>query len=142
MKIFSNQLFPTFKSCVNSCSFCMLYPLLIFAWWYLYPHYCAFYAALGIACHCDILLSIWVFFHDHSRITGLQGKREGISLAPHYHFHPPHRHLDISRAITAESSPLHIGSSRTRTRNLWFPSAIRWPLSYAPKTHLECFPIR
>ena len=67
--------------------------------------------------------SIWVFFHDHSRITGLQGEGEGISLTPHYHFHPLHRHLDISRAITAESSPLHIASSRTRTWNLWFPSA-------------------
>ena len=66
-----------------------------------------------------------VFFHEHSRITGLQGKGEGISLTPHYHFHPIHRHLDISRAITAESSPLHLGSSRTRTVNLWFPSASR-----------------
>ena len=27
----------------------------------------------------------------------------GISLTPHYHFHPLHRHLDINRAITAES---------------------------------------
>ena len=36
---------------------------------------------------------------------------------------PVHRHLDISRVITAESSPLHIASSRTRTGNLWFPSA-------------------
>ena len=57
--------------------------------------------------------SIWVFFYEHSRITGLQGKGEGISLTPHYHFHPFHRHLHISRAITAESSPLHIASSRT-----------------------------
>ena len=62
--------------------------------------------------------SIWVFFRNHSRSTGLQGKREGISLTPHYHFNPLHRHLDISRAITAKSSPLHIGSSRTRTGNL------------------------
>ena len=62
--------------------------------------------------------SIWVFFRNRSRITGLQGKGEGISLKPHYYFHPLHRHLDINRAITAESSPLHIGSSRTRTRNL------------------------
>ena len=46
------------------------------------------------------------------------GEGEGISLTPHYHFHPLHRHLDISRAITAESSPLHIASNRTRTRNL------------------------
>ena len=75
---------------------------------------------------------IWVFYHNHSWITGLQGKRESISLAPHYHFHPLYRHLDISRAITAESSPLHIASSRTRTGNLWFPSASRQPLSYAP----------
>ena len=29
---------------------------------------------------------IWVFFHEHSRITGLQGKGESITLAPHYHF--------------------------------------------------------
>ena len=69
------------------------------------------------------IFSIWLFFHEHSRITGLQGKGKGISLTPYYHFHPLHRHLDISRAITAESSPLHIGSSRTRTGNLWFPSA-------------------
>ena len=48
----------------------------------------------------------------------------GYFLIPHYHFHPLHRHLYIDRAITAESSPLHIGSSRTRTGNLWFPSAI------------------
>ena len=59
-----------------------------------------------------IFFSIWVFYHDHSRITGLQGKGEGTSLTPHYHFHPLHKHLDISRAITAESSPLHIASSR------------------------------
>ena len=69
--------------------------------------------------------SMWVFFHKHSRITGLQGKGEGVSLTPHYHFHPLHTHLDISREITAESSPLHIASSRTRTGNLWFPSASR-----------------
>ena len=62
--------------------------------------------------------SICVFFHNHSRIAGLQGKGEGISLTPHYRFHPLHRHLDISRTITAESSLLHIGSSRTRTENL------------------------
>ena len=40
--------------------------------------------------------SIWVFSHEHSRITGLQGKGEGISLTPHHHFHPLLRHLDIS----------------------------------------------
>ena len=44
------------------------------------------------------------------------GKGEGISLTPLYHFHPLHRHLDISWATTAESSPLHIASSRTMCR--------------------------
>ena len=67
--------------------------------------------------------SMWVFFHEHSWITGLQGKGWGISLTPHYHFHPLRRHLGISRATTAESSPLHIASSRIRTGSLWFPSA-------------------
>ena len=66
-----------------------------------------------------------VFFHEHSRITGLQAKGESISLTPHYHFHRLHRHFDISRAITAESSSLHIASSRSRTEN-WFPSASLW----------------
>ena len=65
-------------------------------------------------------------------MTGLQGKGEGIPLTPHYHFYILHRHLDISQAITAESSPQLIASSRTRTGNLWFPSASRQLLSYAP----------
>ena len=66
---------------------------------------------------------IWVFFHNHSRITELQGKGEGISLTPHYHFHLLHRRLDISQVIIAGSSPLNIGSNRTQAGNLWFPSA-------------------
>ena len=73
----------------------------------------------------NFFFSIWVFFHEHSRFTGQQGKGEGIYLTPLYHFHPRHRHLDISRVITVESSPLHIAGSRTRTGNLWFPSASR-----------------
>ena len=60
-----------------------------------------------------LFFSIWVLFHEHSRITGLKGKGEGIPLTPHYHFHLLHRHLGISQAITAESSPLHIASNRT-----------------------------
>ena len=42
---------------------------------------------------------------EHSQIKGLQGKGEDISLTSHYHFHPLHRHLDISPAITAGSLP-------------------------------------
>ena len=41
----------------------------------------------------------WVFFHEHSQTTGLQGKREGISLTPHYHFSLLQRHLDISHLL-------------------------------------------
>ena len=81
------------------------YALLLELWWFLSG------------------FSIWVFFHEHSRFAGQQGKGEGIFLTPLYHFHPLHRHLDISRAITAESSPLHIAGSRTQTGNLWLPSA-------------------
>ena len=62
--------------------------------------------------------SMWIFFHEHSRFTGKQGKGEAISLSALYHFDPLHKHLDISKAITAECSPLNIASSRTRTGNL------------------------
>ena len=62
-----------------------------------------------------------VFFRNHSLITELQKKGEGISLTPHYHFHLLQSHLDISWVITGESSPLHMASSWTWTRNLWFP---------------------
>ena len=71
------------------------------------------------------IFSIWVFFHKLSRFTGHQGKVEVISLTPVYHVHLLHRHLDISRVITAGSSSLQVASSRTRTANLWFPSASR-----------------
>ena len=65
-----------------------------------------------------VFFSIWVSFHKHWRITGLQGKGKDIYLTPHYHFHPLHRYLDISSANTAEGTPLHIASSRTQTGNL------------------------
>ena len=70
--------------------------------------------------HCIYIyfFSMWVFIHEHSQTTGLQGEEEGISLTPHCHFHPLHRYLDISRVIIAESSPLHIANSLTRTGNL------------------------
>ena len=55
----------------------------------------------------QVFFSIWVFFHEHSRITGLQDKGKGISLTPHNHFQPLHRHVDISRMVAAESSPMN-----------------------------------
>ena len=68
--------------------------------------------------------SISVFFQKHSLFTGQQGMDEGIFLTPLYHFHPLHRHWDVSRGITAESLPLQIVSSQTRTGNRWFRAQI------------------
>ena len=51
------------------------------------------------------------------------GENGGYFFKSFYHFHPLHRHLNISWAITAKSLPLHIASGQTRTRNLWFLSA-------------------
>ena len=86
-------------------------------------------------CHEKFLLEEnWV----HTFVTSIcqtsknvLGSTEKISLTPHYHFHRLHRHLDINRAITAESSPLHISSSQTGTWKLWLPNASRYPLSSA-----------
>ena len=58
------------------------------------------------------------FFHEHSRFKGRQRKGEDISVTLLHYFHLLHRHLDISRAIIAEDSTLHVASSRTRTRKL------------------------
>ena len=71
----------------------------------------------------EFFFSILVFFHEHSQFTGQQGKGEGIYFTPLNHFHSLHRHVDMIQAITAESSSLHIASSRARSGNLWFPSA-------------------
>ena len=43
---------------------------------------------------------IRVFFHEPWRFTGHRGKGEAISLTFLYHFHPLHRHLDITQVIT------------------------------------------
>ena len=51
-------------------------------------------------------VSLWVFFHEHSRFT----EQNGISVTPLYHFHSLHRHLHISRVITAEWSSFHIAA--------------------------------
>ena len=65
-------------------------------------------------------LFIYLFFIGQ----GQQEKGEAISLTPLYHFHPLHRHLDISHAITAESSPPDIASSRTRTGTFGFRAQV------------------
>ena len=48
------------------------------------------------------------FFLEHSRITDSRRDYRLYSLTSHCKFHPLHRHFNISQAVTAESSPLHI----------------------------------
>ena len=60
------------------------------------------YIYIYIYINIYIFFSIWVFFHRHSRITGLQEKGEGILLTPHYHLHPLHRHFDERESRSIE----------------------------------------
>ena len=52
-----------------------------------------------VRCMIGHIFFFYLGLLNHSRITGMQRKREGISLTPHYHFQPLHRQLDISRTI-------------------------------------------
>ena len=88
---------------VQGCLTCVLYWL---EWCFLFIYF---------------FFSIWVFFHEYSWITGLQRKgRGGVSLTPHYHLHLLHRNLDISWAITAESSPLYIPTQKSGIKQIQF----------------------
>ena len=57
------------------------------------------------------------------RTAGGGGRGGTFSVTPFYYFHRLHRCLDISWAITAESSPLHTASNRTETGNHYLTSA-------------------
>ena len=47
------------------------------------------YVAALLTLHSSVcVFFLWVFFHEHSRFTGLQGKGKAISLTPLYCFHP------------------------------------------------------
>ena len=66
---------------------------------------------------CCFFLSGFSFTNIHDSQDS-RGKGRLYLFILLYHFYPLHRHLDISRAITAESSHLHIASRRTRIENL------------------------
>ena len=70
--------------------------------------------------HIAHYFSIWLFFHKHLRFPEQEGKWETIYLTPLYHFQSFQRQLHISCAITVDSSPLYIASSRTQTGSLCF----------------------
>ena len=59
--------------------------------------------AISSSQHFPLLLSVYLGFF----FTNTQDSQD-ISLIILFHFHPLHRHLDLSRAIIAESSTLHI----------------------------------
>ena len=55
-----------------------------------------------------------------------------------YKLHLLHRNVDISWAIAADSSPMHIASDRIRAGKAWFWCASHKPLSYVPFPSIEC----
>ena len=59
--------------------------------------------------------SQWVFYQEHSRLIGQQGKEEAISFNSSLLLPPASQTLRHHPAIAAESSPLYIASSRTHT---------------------------
>ena len=70
-----------------------------------------------------LFFSIWVFFSFDIDFTHHSMGRQKPILTNLYHFHLRRKHLDISKTITAESSPLSVVSDdRTQTRNLWLPN--------------------
>ena len=88
----------------------------------------------------ELVFSLFGFsFYKHSRITGQQQKRGGISLTPLYHFHLLHRLLDISLVIIADKSSLHIASvlltgfePATVGFRAQFANHLQYAISYAP----------
>ena len=78
-----------------------------------------------IWCHDFFFFFYLGFLSRTFTIHGTAGEGGGYLFNSSLPLPSLHRRLDISRAITAESSPLRIAGSRTRTGNLWFPSATR-----------------
>ena len=76
-----------------------------------------------LANHCisGLFFSIWVFFHEHLRFKGQQREGEAICLTSLYHFHPLHRHLDISQTITVGTSNWeHLVYQKGQSKNACF----------------------
>ena len=86
----------------------------------------SFYSILCLITPKPYLMLV-IFFYlgfislDSHHSQDSRGRGEEI-LTPLYYFHPLHKQFDFSQAITAESSPLHLLSDSTWTRNLWFSS--------------------
>ena len=69
----------------------------------------------------------WFSFTNIRESQDCRGRRKGEAISFYLlcHFHPLLRHLDITRAITAESSRLHITSDPALAGNPFFLSSSR-----------------
>ena len=76
---------------------------------------------LYVVKHNLLFLSFFLSGFSFTNIHDSQDSRwKGrLLLSPFYHFHPLHRHLDISWVIAAETPPLRIAGSRNWTWKLW-----------------------
>ena len=87
-------------------------------------------------------LPFFLFVYQSSIIHKSQDSRwrERQILTPFFHFHPIHRHLNISGTFTAKSAPLHEVSDRTRIGNPRIPGTSHQPLKVVSATFLlVCF---
>ena len=77
---------------------------------------------LHVVKHNLLFLSFFLSGFSFTNIHDSQDSRwKGrLLLSPFYHFHPLHRHLDISWVIAAETPPLRIAGSRNWTWKLWY----------------------
>ena len=55
----------------------------------------------------NIFFSVWVFFHEHLKFTGQQGKGKAVSLTSIYHFYLLHRHLKTLTGQLLERAHLY-----------------------------------
>ena len=62
-----------------------------------------------------LFFSQWVFYQEHSRLIGQQGKEEAISFNTSLLLPPASQTLRHYPASAAESSPLYIASSGNHT---------------------------
>ena len=70
-----------------------------------------------------VFISVSFISHDIYHSQDSRGTRRP-SLIPPYLFRPLHKHLHTSCGVNAESSPLHMASGLTQSRNLWFQAQI------------------
>ena len=76
----------------------------------IYDHYFIYFIYLVSCCYYYYCFLPGFSFTNIHELQDWRGMGRAFLLINHYHFHPLLRHLDISRVITAESSPLHIAS--------------------------------